>query len=158
MKQVVLSGGEVTFVDDADYATVSPFSWYAVRHHHGGLATVYAYTRIAGAQTPMHKFLTGVKSDHIDNNGLNNQRSNLRPADQSHNRMNTRKTISPTSSQYKGVCWHKKAQKWMASIKLNKKPIYIGLFSDEQTAAQAYDAKAKILFGEFARLNFTEAL
>jgi hypothetical protein len=87
-------------------------------------------------------------ASEANHNGLDNRRHNLRPTDgQSQNLMNMTKTTSPTSSKYKGVCWHKAAKKWMASIKLHGKPIYIGLFVQERNAAEAYNKSAQHLFG-----------
>jgi hypothetical protein len=160
MRELFVSPDYVAFVDDADYEKLAGHKWYAVRHRHGGISTVYAYTRPNGKygkQVGMHSMLVP-HSDHRNHDGLDNQRHNLREATQSQNRMNTRKTVSPTSSQYKGVCWHKKALKWMAYIKINHKMKYLGLFVDEIEAAKAYDEAAKQIFGTFAYLNFQEAL
>lgn len=157
MKEIFVSPGYVAFVDDADFALLNARSWWSLRHRHGGRETTYAYTRIDGNQIGMHNLLVP-HADHINNDGLDNQRHNLRTATQSQNLMNTRKTLSPTSSKYKGVCWHKRAKKWMASIKINRTPQYLGLFIKEIDAAKAYDAAAKHLFGSFAHLNFKEIL
>ncbi len=154
MKEIPVATGYVALVDDEDYATLSTFKWYHVKNR----TTVYAYTRVHGKQTPMHAMLVS-KADHKNHNGLDNRRHNLRLTDgQSQNLMNMTKTTSPTSSKYKGVCWHKAAKKWMASIKLHQKPIYIGLFTQERDAAEAYNKSAQHLFGEFANLNVLEAL
>ena len=75
-----------------------------------------------------------------------------------HKHKHMTKTTRPTSSKYKGVCWHKKAQKWMAHIKLNGKLRYLGLFVQEQDAAEAYNEAATKLFGVFANLNILETL
>jgi hypothetical protein len=66
----------------------------------------------------------------------------------------SKQTKRPTSSKFKGVRLEKRAGKWRAQIKINKKYIYLGLFSDEEEAARAYDLKAQELFGEYAALNF----
>jgi hypothetical protein len=152
-KLIFVSPDYVAKVDDADYDMLNAYKWWSVRHRHGGLATVYAWTRKKGKRMSMHGMLVP-HADHRNNDGLDNQRDNLRMATQSQNRMNTRKTISHTSSQYKGVCWHKRAKKWMASIKIDRTPRYLGLFVEEHHAAEAYDEAAKKLFGSFAKLNF----
>ena len=90
--------------------------------------------------------------DHIDRNKVNNQVTNLRWATQQQNMMNM--TIrTGTSSQYKGVAYHKTKSKWCAYIMFDRKLLHIGLFANEEDAARAYNAKAIELFGEFANLN-----
>lgn len=92
----------------------------------------------------------GKQTDHIDRNGLNNKRSNLRVCTHSQNQMN--KKVN-NSSGLKGVRLHKGNGKWEARIKLDGKPIHIGYFVSKEDAALAYDAMAITHFGEFARPN-----
>lgn len=103
----------------------------------------------------MHQMLLKVNRnseiDHIDGNGLNNQKANLRECSRSQNNMNQHKTSG--TSKYKGVYYHKLRKKWSAFITLNRKAMYLGLFSSEIEAAEAYNTKAKELFGAFAYLN-----
>jgi hypothetical protein len=103
--------------------------------------------------------------DHMNLNGLDNRRENLRLATEGQNRYNQAKNRTwggrPPSSQYKGVCRinrprHSHHGKWHCGIKQTGKKINIGIFDDEIEAAKAYDAKALELFGEFAYLNFPE--
>ena len=107
----------------------------------------------------LHRLLLGsaVLVDHRDGNGLNNQRSNLRPATHAQNLQNTRKRAG-TTSRFKGVCWNKKKQAWVAFIKHEGKKKYLGCFSSEEVAARAYDFAASETFGEFACLNFPNDL
>lgn len=88
--------------------------------------------------------------DHIDGDGLNNSISNLRQCNQSQNSRNMKMTSANTSG-VKGITWHKKANKWMAQIMLNRKNHYIGLFEDILDAEIAVVNSRKILHGEFAR-------
>lgn len=90
--------------------------------------------------------------DHEDRNKLNNQRSNLRTATSSQNKANVEKYVG--DSQYKGVSWHKHANKWVAQIHKDYKHIHIGYFENELDAAFAYDKEAQRLFGPYANLNF----
>jgi hypothetical protein len=106
----------------------------------------------------MHRLVLGLGDnkqivDHFDHNGLNNQKSNLRPCSNSENISNSRKII-PKTSRYKGVCWDKERNKWLAKISINKKDIKIGRFDKEKDAARAYDEAALKYFGEFACTNF----
>jgi bifunctional DNA-binding transcriptional regulator/antitoxin component of YhaV-PrlF toxin-antitoxin module len=108
----------------------------------------------------MHRQILGLKKgdglevDHIDHNGLNCQRDNLRIAthlENSHNQQ--KKTIS--NNHFKGTYWNKKDGAWEVRIRPpQSKKIYVGSFKDEVEAARAYDKKARELFGEFAHLNF----
>ena len=93
--------------------------------------------------------------DHINRCKTDNQVCNLRYVSHSQNMMNRMKqTRRATSSQYKGVQWNKLRQKWKASIKLEGRQIYLGLYTCEEEAALAYDLKAEEIFGEHAHLNF----
>ena len=90
--------------------------------------------------------------DHIDHNGLNNRRENLRICTVTQNVANKRK--GKGSSNFKGVSWHKRDQMWIATIHQKRKQLHLGYFNDELEAAKAYDKAAKDLWGEFAKLNF----
>lgn len=93
--------------------------------------------------------------DHIDGNTSNNSFPNLRKASPSQNKCN-RSGNKAASSAYKGVCWARHANKWMARVKRNGSVVHLGYFSDQQAAARAYDSAAIIHHGEFARLNFPQ--
>ncbi len=95
----------------------------------------------------------GLVVDHIDGNGLNNRKSNLRVCTQGQNSLNSRPRRN-CSSRYKGVSFYKRDKIWQAQIFYNFRTINIGRFDDEVEAALAYDRKAEELFGEFAYLNF----
>jgi AP2 domain len=103
----------------------------------------------------MHSLIVDYpKPDHIDGNGLNNQRSNLRPATASQNCINRR---TWGRSAYRGVSWFKLYSKWNAAISYQRKSRNLGYFASEEDAARAYDAAARELHGAFARLNFPDA-
>lgn len=137
-------------VDDEDYNTVSLYTWRLQETRSGN---VYACSDVPsqGRRIFMHTLIMGTKGvDHIDGNGLNNVRSNLRPATASQNAANRK--AQGGSSRYKGVSWHKRSCKWQAQIKRTN----LGYFDDEKEAARAYDDAAREDYGEFARLNFPE--
>ena len=91
--------------------------------------------------------------DHKDRHSLNNHLSNLRWCTRKENNQNMSKHKNGTSI-YKGVSFHKKANKWHAKIQHDGQQIHLGLFTDEADAGRAYDRKASELFREFAHLNF----
>jgi hypothetical protein len=157
MKKIICkTDGAEILVDDEDYEVLSRFPWYR-----GGRCAhpmTFFYLRDDGSQTVyMHQILSGgkVMTDHIDGNVLNNQKSNLRAATKQQNSANARKAATrngkPCSSKYKGV--HFTAGKFRAVIGFNKKAIGLGSYTNEEDAARAYNAKAKELFGEYAKLN-----
>ena len=96
--------------------------------------------------------LEGMVVDHIDGNGTNNRRTNLRLCTRAQNLYNSRPRAS--RSQYKGVRFDKRTGKWIAEITHRGRKHYLGAFDNEIEAAQAYDRKAGELFGPYARLNF----
>lgn len=152
-KQGKNKGKYVALVDDEDFESLNHWRWCAAKNGN----TFYALRTISvdGKQKciPMHcAIMNGKGVDHIDHDGLNNQRSNLRFCTVSQNMMNKRKREN-TSSIYKGVYFHKGAKKWRAHIRINGKRIQLGYFVLEVEAAKAYNDKAIALFCEFANLN-----
>lgn len=152
VRYIPLTQGKFAIVDAADYERVSRHKWHVSRH--GG--RLYAYRKARGRTIPMHRFIMnppkGMVVDHIDGNGLNNRRCNLRICTQRQNVYNSRP--SGAGSSYKGVRWDKERRRWMAAIYDGTRRIHLGRFDDEAEAARAYDRKAFELFGEYAYLNF----
>lgn len=158
MKLVSLTQGYFAMVDDEDFERLSSIPWYALVLE----KTVYACGRIkAGGVTSrvyMHRVILdaprGMQVDHVDGNGWNNLRSNLRLATRAQNNANmaTRKG----TSQFKGVYLRGDTGKWCARVKQHGDVTYLGCFTNEEDAARAYDAAAIRIFGEFARLNFRD--
>lgn len=91
--------------------------------------------------------------DHINGIPSDNRWNNLRPATHAQNMANARRKKTNISSRYKGVSWVKRDRMWKARITVGRRPIQIGTFIDEHTAARAYNAAALRFFGEYARLN-----
>ncbi len=158
MKEVQLTRGKVALVDDEDFESVSRFCW---RFDGRGYAITSKFLgRIGGKQQmagmSLHRLIMrppkGLDVDHINHDGLDCRRVNMRVCTRSQNHQNRAKTRG--TSKFKGVSWHKGA--WRATIVLDHKQINLGLFDNEAEAGMAYDAKARELFGEFAHLNFPE--
>ena len=159
MKELQASKNMVAIVDDEDYAALSGLKWHAFMVHKTWYA---ATTQIDGKRTYLHRVImkpaTGEEVDHIDGDGLNNQRANLRVCTHQQNQQNMRKPNIPTYSIYKGVTKLDRGGKkiWVAQVKHNKKHIHCGNFETQEEAARAYNARALELFGEFANLNEIE--
>lgn len=98
----------------------------------------------------------GMESDHINGDGLDNRRCNLRICTTSQNQQNQQTQSRIKSSGFKGVNWAKRANKWVARIVIAKKEMWLGSFDSELKAALAYDNAAKKYFGEFSKTNFIE--
>jgi hypothetical protein len=96
----------------------------------------------------------GMECDHINHNGLDNRKVNLRLCTHQQNCFN-KKPQPNNTSKYKGVAWNDESKKWQASIMHNGRKIHIGYYDYEADAAIAYDDYAAELFGEFAYLNHT---
>lgn len=154
MREISLTRGFVTIVDDDDWGWISQFKWrstgtvsksglvYAIR---GSQSTGFSLLHRAITQCPK-----GMVVDHINCDGLDNRRSNLRICTHGENiaRSNTAHAINPTG--YRGVFKHPQAETYMARLG----PKRLGMFRLAETAARAYDATARTKFGEFAVLNF----
>lgn len=155
MKKIPLTQGLFALVDDADFEAVSKFKWHAKRDRKQFYATRKIPKKSGGQKTVwLHGFLMpGIRVDHIDGDGLNNQRANFRDATLSQNSCNRGPNKNNTSG-FKGVNWAKKVNKWHAKIMLTGRRYHLGYFNSAAEAARAYDAAALKLHGDFAYLNF----
>ena len=149
----------VAIVDDEDYEYLNKFQWYAEKRFDRYYARRFTNSNGKIIRKYMHKDIikTTKDIDHINRNGLDNQKANLRICSRSENNMNRIKSKNKSSS-YKGVCFNNKRfpSPWRTYINIHSKRIVLGYFKSEIEAAKVYDKKAKELFGEFAKLNFLE--
>jgi hypothetical protein len=156
MTRIPLGNGLAATVDDSDAERVSCFRWYAVAEH----GKRYAIGRDAnGRNVRMHRLIlgapTGVWVDHVNGNGLDNRRENLRAATRAENGRN-RGAQRNSASGFKGVS--KRTDKprrkpWRAQIQAGGKIRHLGYFATEQEAAAAYDNAAREMHGVFAKTN-----
>jgi hypothetical protein len=155
MKEIPLSQGKVALVDNEDYESLVQFKWYAWYNQAGNWYAVRnRYEEGKPLREYMHqRVLETNGTDHIDGNGLNNQRGNLRTATSGQNRMNQR-VRSDNRSGYKGVTFIEKRGKWRARIRQEGKSVYLGYFDSPIKAACAYDDAALRVFGAYSKLNF----
>jgi hypothetical protein len=149
-------------VDRADYDQIRRYKWRLCRSNRTFYAfcTVYRGPLIKQKVVWMHHLVlpppVGLIVDHRNHNGLDNRRFNLRLATGSTNQQNARKTIQKTTSRFKGVDRVKATGKWRARIAIAGKRLFLGSFTDELSAARSYDKAAKLYFGDFACLNFSD--
>lgn len=162
MKQIKLTQGKFALVDDVDYEWLNQWKWCVC----GGGTTLYAMRNVMKNKETehikMHRVILGLRRgdgkmvDHVDRNGLNNQRSNIRICTKAQNAHNSCRANG--KSKYKGVTREKRYGLWQVTITIRKdRRIHIGYFKDEIAAARAYDIAAIQYFGEFARPNFAHA-
>lgn len=153
-KRITLLRGQVTLVDDSDFPTLAQYPWrlnssgYAVRtEKRGDRAFVVCLHR------ELMQAERGQIVDHVDHDKLNNTRSNLRIITQQEN-LQYRRCFRNNRSGYKGVT--RQHGKWHARITVGGKLLHLGFYDDPETAARVYDAAARMLFDEYALLNFPD--
>ncbi len=151
-KEIPLSQGEVAIVDSEDYEMLSRYKWHLASRR----KINYASGRIRGARGKlflMHRLIMntpdGMDTDHINGDGLDNRKSNLRICSHSENMRNQRSDTS-----HKGVHYVPSRKIYIARIIVNKVTKEVGRFVSLVAAACAYDYAAKEHYKEFSRLNF----
>lgn len=162
MKEIQLTSKKHKFlvkVDDEDFSTLSKFKWhyhkfptgsvggYARRSFHsdGKVKHMLMHRQIINAQRGYH-------TDHINGDGLDNQKSNLRICNRSQN-LSNRKMNKNNTSGIKGVAFNKKIKKWSAQIQSNNINHNIGFYDNSHDAMIAYDAASRVLHRQFSRNN-----
>ncbi len=157
-KTIPLTRGLIATVDKSDYGRVAQFKWYAnefssrfyaVHNDSDGIHSILLHRFIMGANK-------GEIIDHINGNGLDCTRGNLRFCNAAENARNHRINKNNTSG-YKGVYKSVRDNRkkiWIAKITVNRKEIFLGRFLSQEEAAHAYDIAAYKYHGEFASTNF----
>jgi hypothetical protein len=160
-RRIPLTQGKFAIVDPEDFERLNKQKWFAAKCRN--LFYAGRNVRIGKSRRrlyiKMHREIIDPPFpfvvDHINHNGLDNRKANLRPVTRAQNSLN-RLYFKPgsSSSKYKGVHWHKYEKRWQAQICFNGKRKTIGYFDDETEAAKAYDEAARKFHKEFANLNF----
>jgi hypothetical protein len=159
--QIKLTKGYVAIVDAVD-ADLLEFKWYASEHGNHVYAIRGIQVNGKATSTQMHREIlsrkVGLKlfssqfCDHVNSNGLDNRRCNLRVATKMQNNQNMRKSSHNTSG-YKGVSYNKERNCWEAYIHMNNKKRWLGRFNTAEEAYEAYCKEAVKEYGEFARFK-----
>lgn len=155
---IPLTRGEVALVDPEDLPRLTTRNWRVDIDSGGRKRAVGCFRRNKrGVALKMHREVMGndnpLEIDHINRNGLDNRKSNLRFCTSSQNKANRGKMSTAKCSKYIGVFWHGRDELWIARVTLRGKVNTIGYFKEEEDAAIARDVAAQLFFGEFAVLN-----
>lgn len=149
---VPVTQGFSAYIDEQDAELVLASSWSVVRTKYN----VYAKAKRAGRYVLMHRLImgepVGLDVDHLNHNGLDNRRQNLRVGTRSQNNANGRPR-KDGRSRFKGVSWHAHASRWQVHISKDGVRKNLGLFKDELEAARVYDLAALEVHAEFALTN-----
>ena len=152
MRLIPLSRGKrYAMVSDCDYARLSMYAWQLTSNGYG----MRHLPRVPGMPRPtrlMHREVMdapgGVEIDHINSDKLDNRRENLRFCERGHNQQ---RAGCRSRHKYRGVKFYR--NRWVARIHFNGEEISLGCFSQEATAAYAYNRAATKLYGEHALVN-----
>lgn len=158
VKQIPLPRGYYALVDDECYEYLNQWKWnidirecktcdnlyYARRLQHLGYVDGKQKQKVIQMHQLITGFPKGIEVDHINGNGLDNRKENLRLVTHRENMQNLTKNKT-NSSMYPGVYWDKEKRKWRARFKVKEKQHHIGYFEDELEAAEAYKESVKKL-------------
>ena len=165
-EKIIMTDGTCMLVDEEDYLRLNRYNWFPLKGAH----TRYACTSLKGVKIKAHRLImralemidesTGRRSefdrvDHINGNGLDNRKQNLRIVTRSQNAQNSRGKPEHRRSRFKGVsfCKRCRSRPWRALIHIDGKQIHLGYFAHEEDAAHAYQAAAMRHHGEFGYLD-----
>lgn len=144
---------EFAIIDKVDYDQVKGFCWYINKGKYVSYAE--SHIREVGKTASMHRVLLGNPDcvvDHIDGNGLNNRRDNLRKCDYSKNAQN-RRISDANSTGVVGVYWDKRSAKWTAGITYQGEVHYLGIFTEFDAAVKVRKEAEEYYFGEYSHDN-----
>ena len=152
MKKVQLTQNKFTIVDDGDYEYLNKYNWYVAKSKYSYYAAFDRRNKKINKTIYLHRIIMncpdGKFIDHINGNGLDNRKENLRICNKSQNSGNSKLRTDNTSG-IKGVSWDKRNKKWVVRIKMDGKHKFLGYFSNKYYAKNVYEKVAKGYFGEF---------
>jgi len=152
MRKIELTQNKYAIVDDGDYDYLNQWKWYCSKDNYAQRIDNKLNKTIL-----MHRVIMNPPShlhiDHINRNGLNNQKENLRVCTRTQNNGN-RRISKHNTSNIKGVSWHKTSKKWRGTICIKNKNIHLGYFSNKYDAKDAHEKEAKEYFGEFIQMAY----
>lgn len=155
MKYIQLTQEKFAMVDDEDYDYISRWEWFLISNGYAGRDGEQK-DNVRQKQILMHRVIAaapdGMEVDHINGNGTDNRKENLRVCTHQENIWNGRMRKDNTTG-YKGVSWAKDLGKYVAKIRVNGKLVHLGYFVEKEDAAKAYWEAAERFFGEFAKLS-----
>lgn len=165
---IVTRSGHEILIDDADaqgkflvaigsvqgYIVPAEMNWEIKKHGNTHYASVQISRRGVRRRFMLHRILTsaagGTVVDHVNHNGLDNRRVNLRVCTPQENQRNR---LVQKNKSHKGVSFHRVSGKFEAFIKIDGTKKHLGLFPTAGSAASAYDDEAIKQFGQFALTN-----
>jgi hypothetical protein len=162
MPHITLTQDRCTIVDDEDFMALVTLGWHCVKMGTTRQPLFYAARNVRGEDGKsrlllMHRMIMqappGMVVDHINHDGLDNRRSNLRLCTQRDNMQNIRRSDNKTG--FRGV-YKSSLNRWMATIHKDGRPKFLGTFPSPEQAAQAYDNAAREVHGQFAHTNFAQ--
>jgi hypothetical protein len=153
-------GEKIVLIDDEDYERANLYTWHLGYDFKTNNFYVLSQEKgiIKKQKTiRLHRFIMNCPNnkiiDHINRNGLDNRKQNLRICTASENRMNSIKPSHGKTSKYKGVGFYPNLNKYSCRIRINYKLKHIGYFETEKEAALKYNEMAIFYHGKFAKLN-----
>lgn len=153
IQEIYLSRGKISIIDSVDFDRVSKYKWSFCSL---GYAERRESVNMGGKIVRLHRFIMNAPKDklvdHINGDGLDNRRVNLRLCTKSENMRNRNKT-KINKSGYKGVYFETQTNKWKAQINIDGKNVNLGRYPSPILAAKAYDKACKKFHGNFGKTN-----
>ena len=144
IKKIKLTQGKFAIVDEDDYERINKYKWGYLKTKDGNIYAQRGHRLNDNRTLYMHRFIMGEPKgkyvDHINRNGLDNRKVNLRISNNHLNQYN-RKLNKNNTSGYNGVYWSKKTKRWISQMMIYWKMIRIGSFDSKEDAY-----KARLLF------------